>query len=101
MTQRTEQEWNRLLAETRQAVAYYQRIAKEATDNRLRETEGLSQLLSRQRKTEEALRRRDAILDAVRFAAERFLQGPRIEGVIQPVLERLGQAAAEIGRAHV
>ena len=88
------------MAETNQAVAYYQRIAKETTDNRLRETEALSQLLTRQRRTEEALRRREAILEAVRYAAGQFLRGPRIEGVIQSVLESLGKAAG-VSRTYV
>jgi signal transduction histidine kinase len=100
MGKRTEQEWERLLAEANQAVAYYQRIAKETADNRLRETENLSLLLTRQRQTEEALRRRHAILEAVRYAAEQFLRGPHIQEVIEPVLERLGKAAG-VSRTYV
>lgn len=39
-----------------------------------------------------ALRQREAILEAVSFAAERFLRATSWEGTIQPALERLGQA---------
>ncbi len=44
------------------------------------------------RAVDAALRRRDAILEATRFAAEHFLAGRRWEDVIPPVLERLGRA---------
>jgi diguanylate cyclase (GGDEF)-like protein/PAS domain S-box-containing protein len=40
------------------------------------------------------LRRRESILSAVAFAAERFLRGPRWEESLPEVLERLGTATA-------
>lgn len=49
---------------------------------------------------EEDLRRRDAILEAVRFAAERFLTDITWEESIQDVLERLG-IAAEVSRVYI
>lgn len=41
----------------------------------------------------EALRRRDQILDSVRFAAQQFLANPSWNDVVQAVLERIGGAA--------
>jgi len=53
------------------------------------------------RHTGEELRRRDAILDAVRFAAEHFLSDPaHRERGMEEVLERLGQAT-ETSRVYV
>ncbi len=49
---------------------------------------------------EEALGRRDAILEASGFAAQMFLRGDRWEDSIAEVLRRLG-AAAGVSRAHV
>jgi PAS domain S-box-containing protein len=49
---------------------------------------------------EEALGRRDAILDASGFAAQMFLRAERWEDAIEDVLRRLGEAAA-VSRAHV
>lgn len=46
----------------------------------------------------EALKRRDAILQAVSYAAERFLGSEPIETVLPEVLEHLGKAA-EVGSA--
>ena len=48
----------------------------------------------------ETLHRRDAILEAVSFAAEKLLQGGRWEEDIQSVLERLGLAMG-VSRAYV
>lgn len=48
----------------------------------------------------EALRRRDEILQAVSYAAERFLGSEPVEDVLTDVLERLGKAA-EAGGATV
>jgi len=56
--------------------------------------------ITQQKKVEQALRRRDAILEAVNFAAERFLQAETWEVHIQVVLERLGQAA-QASRAYL
>lgn len=49
---------------------------------------------------EAALRRRDAILEAVSFAAEQFLQSASWEDDMQLVLERLGSATA-VSRIYV
>lgn len=45
------------------------------------------------RRTEETLRRREAILEAVRFASDEFLRAPRWQERIPDVLGRLGEAA--------
>jgi PAS domain S-box-containing protein len=45
----------------------------------------------------EALKRRDAILQAVSYAAERFLGSEPLESVLTDVLERLGKAAETSG----
>jgi PAS domain S-box-containing protein len=51
-------------------------------------------------RAEEALRRRDAILSAVSFAAEQFLKDASWEKNIEPVLKQYGQAA-KVSRAYV
>lgn len=48
--------------------------------------------VTERRQAEAALRRRDAILEATRHAAERLLRTPRWEEAIDSVLERLGEA---------
>ena len=49
---------------------------------------------------EEALSRRDKILEASGFAAERFLNAPSWTDCIEEVLERAGEAASA-SRAYV
>lgn len=49
--------------------------------------------ITEQLRTDEALFRREAILEAVSFAAEQFLKSPHWENNIQEVLEQLGLAA--------
>jgi len=100
MTDRTSQEWQQLLDEALKAVDYYQQIARRAADGRLRETESLSRLITRQKETEETLLRRQEILEAVGFAAEQFLRGPHVERAMQRVLERLGKATG-VRRTYV
>ncbi|MDP8950794.1 MAG: PAS domain S-box protein [Actinomycetota bacterium] len=57
--------------------------------------------ITERKRAEEALRRRDAILRAVAFAAERFLkQATPWQESAQEVLERLGQAA-EVSRVYI
>jgi PAS domain S-box-containing protein len=57
--------------------------------------------ITRRKRTEEALQRRDAILEAVSFAAERFLAQPNAwEQNIHEVLERLGRAT-EVSRIYI
>jgi PAS domain S-box-containing protein len=48
--------------------------------------------VTEQKRSAERLRRRDAILEVVNFAAERFLEEQDWRGQIQEVLARLGQA---------
>ena len=50
-------------------------------------------MISERKRTAEALRRRDAILEAVAFAAEEFLKTTDWERSIQDVLARLAEAA--------
>ena len=56
--------------------------------------------ITERKRFEEDLRRRDAILEAVRFAAERFLTEPTWEQSIQDVLERLG-IATDVSRVYI
>jgi PAS domain S-box-containing protein len=56
--------------------------------------------VSERYQAEVALRRRDAIMGAVAYAAEQFLRNRTLESSLQPVLARLGQAT-EIERAYV
>jgi PAS domain S-box-containing protein len=53
---------------------------------------GVSRDISQRKLAELAVRRREAILEAVSFAAERFLQTESWEEDIQRILARLGQA---------
>jgi signal transduction histidine kinase len=48
--------------------------------------------ITERKKAEAVLKRRDAILQAVNFAAERFLTTPDLKHEVNHVLERLGQA---------
>lgn len=56
--------------------------------------------ITEQRESEEALRRRDAILQAVAFAAERLLSTPEWQQSIEDVLPKLG-AATGVSRVYV
>ena len=56
--------------------------------------------VTRQVEMEEALRRRDAILEAVSFAAEKLLSGGEWEESIASVLERLGLSMS-VSRAYI
>ncbi len=64
------------------AFRSYERLERSHTD------------IAALRQAQAALQRRDAILQAVSFAAEQFLKMPTWEPNIQSVLARLGQAAA-------
>lgn len=61
---------------------------------------GVLQDITAYKLSEEALRRRDAILESVSFAAQRFLETPRCAETIEAVLERLGTAAA-VSRVYI
>ncbi len=54
---------------------------------------GVSRDISKRKRVELALRRREAILEAVSFAAEKFLQTESWEKDIENILKRLGQSA--------
>ncbi|MFZ5448203.1 MAG: PAS domain S-box protein [Thermodesulfobacteriota bacterium] len=54
---------------------------------------GVSRDISKRKEVERALRRREAILEAVSFAAEKFLQSESWQKDIQNILARLGQSA--------
>ncbi|ABE51858.1 histidine kinase dimerization/phosphoacceptor domain -containing protein [Methanococcoides burtonii] len=56
--------------------------------------------ITKQKKAEMALKGRDAILEAVSFAAEKLLGPYPLEDAIQTVLERLGQAT-NIDQAYI
>ena len=56
--------------------------------------------VTEQQAVAEALHRRDAILEAVSFAAEKLLSGGDWEENIQSVLERLGQSMS-VSRAYI
>jgi PAS domain S-box-containing protein len=56
--------------------------------------------VTERKQAQEELHRRDAILEAVSFAAERFLRAACWEESIEGVLERLGRAA-EVSRIYV
>ncbi len=61
---------------------------------------GVTRDISKRKAAEFKLRRREAILQAVSIAAERFLQSESWEREIQEILERLGQSA-EVSRAYI
>ncbi len=56
--------------------------------------------ISRQKLAEEALRRRDNVLEAIGFAAEQFLKSTAWEQNIQEVLQRLGDAS-KVSRVYL
>ncbi len=58
------------------------------------------QELVERKRAEETLRRREAILEAISFAAERFLKTTAWQADIQAVLERLGQATG-VSRVYI
>ncbi|RME43081.1 MAG: GAF domain-containing protein, partial [Chloroflexi bacterium] len=61
---------------------------------------GLALDITARRQAEEALRRRDAILEAVSFAAEQLLKSTAWDQRIQDVLERLGEATG-VSRVYI
>ncbi|MCS7222005.1 MAG: GAF domain-containing protein [Anaerolineae bacterium] len=61
---------------------------------------GMVEDITQHKRAEEELHRRGAILEAINFAAERFLRFGDWEKCIQEVLERLGQAV-DVSRAYV
>ena len=62
--------------------------------------QGVLMDITERKLVDETLARRDAVLEAVGFAAEHFLKTPSWEDSIVAVLERLGRAAA-VSRAYV
>ena len=61
---------------------------------------GVARDITARREAEYALRRHDAILEAVSSAAENFLQAVNLQAHIQEVLARLGKAA-EVSRVYI
>jgi PAS domain S-box-containing protein len=61
---------------------------------------GMVEDITERKQVEKELRRHNAILDAINFAAEQFLQSSDWEECIQRVLERLGQAV-DVSRVYI
>jgi two-component system cell cycle sensor histidine kinase/response regulator CckA len=61
---------------------------------------GIIRDVSEQRKTQESLWRRDALLEAVAFAAERLLGGGKLEDQVSEVMARLGEAG-QVSRVYL
>ncbi|MGE5252106.1 MAG: PAS domain S-box protein, partial [Bacteroidota bacterium] len=56
--------------------------------------------VTEQKRAQEGLLRKDAILGSIAFAANEFLKSPRWAANIQPILDRLG-SAAEASRVYI
>ncbi|MFZ5878301.1 MAG: PAS domain S-box protein [Chloroflexota bacterium] len=56
--------------------------------------------ITEQKQAQNALRRREAILNAIAFAADQFLKSPRWESSLPDILEKLG-AAAQASRVYI
>ncbi len=82
--------WNRSL--TKQVM--------KRTGDLKRSNELLEAEISERKQAEERLRRREAILQTVAYAAESFLKAPSWEDDLDLILARLGQAA-EVSRVYV
>ena len=63
-------------------------------DGQITGIQGIARDVTERKHAEDALLRRDAILESVSFAAEQFLKAEAWEQSIQSVLARLGEAAA-------
>jgi PAS domain S-box-containing protein len=62
--------------------------------------QGAARDIRERKRAQEALRRRDAILEAVSFAAQRLLLAPDWKEAIESVLARLGEATG-VSRVHI
>jgi len=62
--------------------------------------QGAARDIRERKRAQEALRRRDAILEAVSYAAQRLLLAPDWKEAIESVLARLGQATG-VSRVHI
>ena len=69
-----------------------ERIWSKAEISALQAAARIAEAALMQRRAAQAVQRREAILEAVSFAAQRFLSSPSWEQTIQDVLERLGVA---------
>jgi PAS domain S-box-containing protein len=108
------EEWNRCVSENRDFSQVFRFRTPQgfvrwvharaaplySREGRLTGYVGTDEDITERRCVEEQLRRRDAILEAVSFAATRFLMVPDWEENIAESLERLG-AAAESSRAFI
>ncbi len=72
----------------------------EEEDGKLRYWQGLLLDITDQKRAQEALKRREAILEAVSFAAEQFLKSTNWEDCASRVLERLGKTV-ETSRVYI
>ncbi|MDD3581697.1 MAG: PAS domain S-box protein [Desulfobacca sp.] len=61
---------------------------------------GIARDITERQKTESALKRREAVLAALSYAAEKFMQTPSWELYVQEVLGSLGEAM-QVGRAYI
>lgn len=73
-------------------------VGEEGAEARM--SEGIFLDVTARKLAEEALRRREAILEAVAFAAERFLTGEPWEEAMNDVLAELG-VAADVSRVYI
>ncbi len=80
------------ITERKQLEKELERRVKERTAMLQHTLQQLSAELAEREKTEKAILRRDAILEAIEFAAHRFLKGTTIDQEIPMVLEYMGKA---------
>jgi PAS domain S-box-containing protein len=73
---------------------------KERTADLIASNEKLSVEVAERRQTEESLRRRDAILEAVNLAAEKFIRFSSWQQNIQEVMRYLGMAS-QVSRVYI
>jgi PAS domain S-box-containing protein len=82
--------------ETRDTLTFYELIQLGGQDCIL----SMFHDITEQKKAQGALRRKEAILSTIAFAADQFLKSPQWSSVISAILERLGNAA-EASRVHI
>ncbi|HEY9076247.1 MAG TPA: diguanylate cyclase [Anaerolineaceae bacterium] len=81
-----------VLPDGREVWTSFSQIPLLDTEGRVMGIFGIARDITNRKHSDDALRRRDAILDAVTFSAERFLRSQAWTDHIRLVLERLGQA---------
>jgi PAS domain S-box-containing protein len=75
--------------ELRDTLIFYESIFLDGQDCIL----SMFHDITEQKKAQDDLRRKEAILNAIAFAADQFLKSPRWTSVISSILEKLGNAA--------